>query len=109
MVETVESVVMWVKGPVAGLCGSGALGSQEEAGAWVGSVKALFANVVEAASNSGGHSGRWLACWLVRLWALCRMWCSWTAIAGNNRVGIIVIFIIREDLEGVVVPCQTLV
>jgi hypothetical protein len=35
--------------------------------------------------------------------AVCRMWHSWTAIAGNNFVGIIVVFIIREDLEGVVV------
>jgi hypothetical protein len=37
------------------------------------------------------------------------MWHLWTAIDGNNRVGMIVIFIIREDLEGVVVPCQMLV
>jgi hypothetical protein len=37
------------------------------------------------------------------------MWRLWTAIAGNNPVGIIVVFIIREDLEGVVVSCQTLV
>jgi hypothetical protein len=43
------------------------------------------------------------------LWVLCRMWRSWTAITGNNHVGIIVVFIIREDLEGVVVPCQMLV
>jgi hypothetical protein len=40
---------------------------------------------------------------------LCRMLRSWTAIAGNNCVSIIIVFIIREDLEGVVVPCQTLV
>jgi hypothetical protein len=37
------------------------------------------------------------------------MWHLWTAIADNNCVGIIVVFIIREDLEGVVVPCQMLV
>jgi hypothetical protein len=59
--------------------------------------------------TGGGHSGRWLARRLVSLWVLCRMWRSWTAIAGNNCVGIIIVFIIHEDLEGVVVPCQTLV
>ncbi len=37
------------------------------------------------------------------------MWRLWTTIAGNNRVGIIVVVIIREDLEGVVVLCKTLV
>jgi hypothetical protein len=52
--------------------------------------------------------GGWIF-WLDCLWALCRIWHSWTEIAGNNRVGIIIVFIIREDLEGVVVPCQTLV
>ncbi len=74
MVETVEYAVMWVEGPVAGLCGSWALGTQEEAGAVVGLVAGLFADLVEAASNGGGHSGRWLARWLVSLWVLCRMW-----------------------------------
>ena len=51
MVETVESAVMWVEGPVAGLCGSWALGSQEEASAVVGSAVGSFAEVVEAASK----------------------------------------------------------
>ncbi len=35
------------------------------------------------------------------LWALCRIWQSWTAIADNHHVGIIVVFIIHEDLEEV--------
>ncbi len=38
MVETVESAVMWVEGPMARLCESWALGTQEEAGAVVGLV-----------------------------------------------------------------------
>ncbi len=108
MVATVESAVMWVKEPVAGLCRSGVSGSQEEAGALVGLALGLFVDVVEVVLNSGDHS-RWLACWFDRLWVLCRMWCLWTVIAGNNHVGIIVVFIICKDLEGVVVPCQTLV
>jgi hypothetical protein len=37
------------------------------------------------------------------------MWRLRTAIAGNNRVGIIIIVIVCKDLEGVVVSCQTLV
>ncbi len=51
MVETVESVVMWVEVPMAGLCGSGASGSQEEAGAVVGSAVRLIVDVVKAASE----------------------------------------------------------
>ncbi len=51
MVETVESAVMWVEGPMDGLCGSGPSGSQEEAGAVVGSALGSFADVVEAASE----------------------------------------------------------
>jgi hypothetical protein len=57
VVETVESAVMWVEGPVAGLCGSWAPGSQEEAGAVVGSAVGSFADVVEVASE------RWWAQW----------------------------------------------
>jgi hypothetical protein len=38
VVETVESAVMWVEGPMARLCESWALGTQEEAGAVVGLV-----------------------------------------------------------------------
>ena len=51
MVEAVESAVMWVEGAVAGLCGSRASGSQEEAGAVVGLVVGLFADVVEVDSK----------------------------------------------------------
>jgi hypothetical protein len=51
MVETVESVVMWVEGPVAGLCRSWASGSQEEAGVLVGLAVGLIVEVVEAASK----------------------------------------------------------
>jgi hypothetical protein len=51
VVETVESAVMWVEGPVAGLCGSWASGSQEEAGAVVGLTIGLFADIVEADSK----------------------------------------------------------
>jgi hypothetical protein len=57
VVEIVESVVMWVEGPVAGLCRSWASGSQEEVDAVVGLAVGLFADVVEAASK------RWLAQW----------------------------------------------
>jgi hypothetical protein len=57
VVEAVESAVMWGEGPVSGLCGSWALGTQEEAGAVVGSVLGLFVDLVEAASN------RWWAQW----------------------------------------------
>ncbi len=57
MVETVESAVMWVEGPMAGLCGSWALGTQEEMGAVVGLVVGSFADLVEAASD------RWWAQW----------------------------------------------
>jgi hypothetical protein len=35
--------------------------------------------------------------------------CPGTTIAGNGRVIIIVIFINCQDLEGIVVLCQTLV
>jgi hypothetical protein len=51
VVETVESAVMWVEGPVAGLCGSGASGSQEEAGAVIDLAVDLFVDIVEAASK----------------------------------------------------------
>ncbi len=51
MVKTVESVVMWVEGPVAGLCRSWASGTQEVAGAVLGLVFGLFADLVEAFSN----------------------------------------------------------
>ncbi len=51
MVKTVESVVMWVEGPVAGLCGSWASGSQGEASVVVSLVVGLFADLVEAASD----------------------------------------------------------
>ncbi len=51
MVKTVESAVMWSEGPVAGLCGSGASGSQEEAGAVVGLAVGQVADIVEAASE----------------------------------------------------------
>jgi hypothetical protein len=51
MVEIVESVVMWVEGPMTGLYGSWASGLQEEAGAVVGLAAGLFADVVEAASK----------------------------------------------------------
>ncbi len=51
MIETVESVVMWVEGPMARLCRSWASGSQEEAGALVGLAVGLVADVVEAASE----------------------------------------------------------
>jgi hypothetical protein len=94
---------------MAGLCGSWASGLQEEAGAVVGLEVGLFADLVEVPPNGGGHSGRLLACRTDCLWALCRMWHSWTAITGNNSVGIIIVFIIREDLEGVVVLCHMLV
>jgi hypothetical protein len=43
--------------PMAGLCGSWALGSQEEAGTVVGLASGLFADVVEVASE------RWWAQW----------------------------------------------
>jgi hypothetical protein len=51
VVETVESAVMWVEGPVAGLCRSGASGCQEEVGAVVGLVVGSFADIVETASK----------------------------------------------------------
>jgi hypothetical protein len=57
VVETVEFAVMWAEGPVAGLCGSWALGSQEEAGAVVGLEVGTFADVVKAASK------RWWTQW----------------------------------------------
>jgi hypothetical protein len=46
VVETVESAVMWVEGPVAGLCRSWASGALEEAGVVVGLVLGLFADLV---------------------------------------------------------------
>jgi hypothetical protein len=49
VVETLESAVMWVERLVAGLCGSWASESQEEAGAVVGLAVGLFAGVVEVA------------------------------------------------------------
>ena len=57
MLETVESAVMQVERPVAGLCGSGASGSQKGVGAVVGLALGLFADVVEVASE------RWWAQW----------------------------------------------
>jgi hypothetical protein len=51
VVQTVESAVMWVEGAMARLCRSGALGSQEEAGAVVGLEIGLFVDVVVAASK----------------------------------------------------------
>jgi hypothetical protein len=48
VVETVESAMMWVEGPVAGLCRSWALGTLEEVGAVVGLVVGPFADLVEA-------------------------------------------------------------
>ncbi len=57
MLETVESAVMQVERLVAGLCGSGALGSQEGVGMVVGLALGLFADVVEAAFE------RWWAQW----------------------------------------------
>jgi hypothetical protein len=57
VIETVESAVMWVEGNVAGLCGSWALGTQEEAGVVVGLIVELFVDLVEAASD------RWWAQW----------------------------------------------
>ncbi len=50
---------MWVEGPIAGLCGSWALGSQEEASVVVGSAVGSFAEVVDAASKW------WWAQWYV--------------------------------------------
>ncbi len=44
-----------------------------------------------------------------RSWALCSEGCPWTAVASNDRVVIIIVVIIHEDLEGVVVLCETLV
>ncbi len=57
MVETVESVAMWGEVPMAGMCGSWASESQEEAGAIVGLAVGSFADVVEVASK------RWGAQW----------------------------------------------
>jgi hypothetical protein len=57
VVETEESAVMWVEGPMAGLCGSWASRTLEEAGAVVGLFIGSFADLVEAASD------RWWAQW----------------------------------------------
>jgi hypothetical protein len=57
VVETVESAVMWVEGPMAGLCGSWASGTQEGAVTVVGLVLGLFVDLVEAASD------QWWAQW----------------------------------------------
>jgi hypothetical protein len=51
VVETVESVLMWEEGPMAGLCRSWVSGSQKEAGVVVGLAVGLMADVVEAASK----------------------------------------------------------
>jgi hypothetical protein len=55
--------------------------------------------------NGGWLKGRWMSWRLDFLWALCRTWSLWTAISDHNRVGVFIVVIVREDLEGVVVPC----
>ncbi len=90
-------------GAAVGLFVDGTKGSQMGVGVVVGLALGTVLGIMLVAL-SGNWSGSRNAVIM-----LGRKGCWWTTIAGNDHVTINVIVIICQDLEGVVVSCQTLV